>query len=491
MKWKNRTHGARRSTAIEVAQISKKRINLQMKDNGTTVWPEHQVFKRLHGGAFVVLSLYCIYKRVWSYEARDAFPQIATRLDIWMKNMFLLTLATLMGYFSIKRILSDIFGNLKGIYRQLLYIILIYFTIALYGQVFSNMTGRMKGFYYRIFITYVANLWQMIAMLFITFLGVFYVPIYYTMRRLSDNFETIKKIILFISVTLCLFGLYHTLSPRILMEHSVNVSQRPSDNRYIKVIPISDVHLGHSMSVKDFSNLSQDILNIVNRDPENTLVLFMGDFFTFESEFNVAFDDALYEGLKPLQSIHKNVYISLGNHDYDLLDRVLHQLKRLHFTVLRDESLLLKKKRIQLVGFNYFFKNSDILARAVANNAKSEKDVDLRLLLLHNPSHFKYVASELNDNIPSITFSGHFHGGQFSGRNFLKSLRMGFVEAITSQPDYEWYGFDVKSESVKHLSSISLKPSDPLLYVCSGAGFYGPPLRIGTSSELPIIYINY
>ncbi|EFC41137.1 predicted protein [Naegleria gruberi] len=300
-----------------------------------------------------------------------------------------------------------------------------------------------------------------------------------------------KKIILFISVTLCLFGLYHTLSPRVVMEHSVNVSKGLDQKRYIKIIPISDVHLGHSMSVKDFSNLSQDILNIVNRDPENTLVLFMGDFFTFESEFNVAFEDAIYEGLKPLQSIHKNVYVALGNHDIDLLDTVLYQLKRLQITILTDESLVLKKKRIQLTGFNYFFKNADILSKQVASNAKMEKDVDLRLLLLHNPSHFKYAASELNDKIPSITFSGHFHGGQFSARNFFRSLRIGFVEAITGHPDYEWYGFDFESETVKSLSSIALKPSNPLLYVCSGAGFYGPPLRIGTSSELPIIHINY
>ncbi|KAF0977363.1 hypothetical protein FDP41_003355 [Naegleria fowleri] len=498
----------------------KKRTSTQTEPNTslTTLASEwYPTFRKLYFLALLILTIFCGYKRLLSKES-DAFKTIAIKLDVFVKNILLLVLATSASWFTTSQLLNYIFPKFNSILREkstlgtLFIYLLIYLNIAMYLQTFSNMNGRMGNWIWRCLVSYASGFWQMTCMFFSLFMGLFYFPLYLTTKRVERIAHIIKTILLAIVLVLCLFGLFHTLSEREVMRYTLDVSSSmKSSKNVVKIIPISDVHLGIYMGVQDLQKLSMEIISLVKKDPDNTLVLFMGDFFTFESEFNVAYEDAIYEGLKPLsQSYHDKVYVALGNHDYDLIDHVLHQLEKLKFKVLRDESLYLKDKSIQLIGFNFAFKNAEQATRAVVKKSLQQDSNDhhlvkLRLLLLHHPSHFQYAASELSEHhhhhhsstVPSITFSGHFHGGQFSGRKFFKNLKTGFVNAVLGAPDYAWYIFDENQHKVtqthfeENTKLVSQNVFTPRLYVVSGTGFYGPPLRIGTINELPYIQVIY
>ncbi|KAG2386113.1 hypothetical protein C9374_002559 [Naegleria lovaniensis] len=483
--WQQSEHETKSSSSVKTTTI-------KTEQQYSSDW--YPTFRKVFYLALIVLSLFCVYKRLLSTES-DAFKTLAIKLDVFVKNMLLLILATSVSWFTVSQLLNQIFPKFglkeKSTLGTLFIYVLIYLNVAMYLQTFSNMNGRMGTWTWRVLVSYASGFWQMTCMFFTIFMGLFYLPLYFTLatKRIEKFAHILKATLLVIVLVLCLFGLFHTLGQREVMRYTLDVSSSmKSKKQVVKIIPVSDVHLGIYMNVQDLQKLSMEIISLVNEDPENTLILFMGDFFTFESEFNVAYEDAIYEGLKPLSKLHHDkVYVALGNHDYDLIEHVLKQLEKLKFKVLRDESLYLKDKNIQLVGFNFAFKNAEEKTKTVIiQSLQSSLDfnVKLRLLLLHHPSHFQYAASELSEH------SSPLHP-------LPLNLKTGFVNAVLGAPDYAWYSFDQEKNKVmqthfeENTKFISQDVFTPRLYVVSGSGFYGPPLRIGTINELPYIEIIY
>ena len=95
-----------------------------------------------------------------------------------------------------------------------------------------------------------------------------------------------------------------------------------------------------------------------------------------------------------------------------------------------------------------------------AASLKYAPDADIRILLAHQPLSI-YKASTAGYD---LQLSGHTHGGQYFPWSELVALLQPYISGL-----------------YKHANSW--------VYVSDGTGYWGPPLRIGTRSEITLIQL--
>jgi predicted MPP superfamily phosphohydrolase len=157
--------------------------------------------------------------------------------------------------------------------------------------------------------------------------------------------------------------------------------------------------------------------------PAPDLVLLTGDFFTMEAHYS---GRALQDALAPLAAMPKGrVFACLGvrrmparlgarqrltarsqNHDYEALELVEENLQAAGVHLLKDDAAVVDVPEVgavQLVGFEFYFSRPEERLRAVLAKFPRHPDA-LRLLLLHNPSHFVYIP----DGDGDLALSGHY-----------------------------------------------------------------------------------
>jgi len=234
----------------------------------------------------------------------------------------------------------------------------------------------------------------------------------------------------------------------------------PLARRPLRIVQITDPHLGPWQSVNQLRRVIDDLLR---HDPD--LVLLTGDFLTMEGSGTRG---ALTEALAPLQKVRGRAYAVFGNHDHDrgAPDEVHAALTANGVRILMDEAVAIATPAglVQIVGADYVGKGRRKHIQALLQAHPRRAD-HLRLLLLHDPSIFRHIPPGEVD----LTLSGHTHGGQLG----LVSFGLDWtVLTRTGWPDHGLFG---------HGSNR--------LYVHRGTGFYGFPLRIGVPGEASLLEV--
>ncbi len=235
----------------------------------------------------------------------------------------------------------------------------------------------------------------------------------------------------------------------------VDVEIKNLKDRY-KIIQLSDIHIGGLID----KHFIKDLVSKVNILGAN-LVVITGDLVDTKLEFA---KDALDE-LKNLKSIY-GTYFIVGNHEYfHGVSPIIDYVNSLGIKVLENESVYIGDKNsgfnlagvYDRFGFRYGSYKPDI--------TKALKDcVDSpTVLLAHQPKYIKDL--ENTDNIDLI-LCGHTHGGQIFPFNFLVKLEQPYVK-----------GLNQHDETTQ-------------VYVNKGTGFWGPPMRLGASSEITILNLK-
>ncbi|MFA6192141.1 MAG: metallophosphoesterase [Sulfurimonas sp.] len=221
-----------------------------------------------------------------------------------------------------------------------------------------------------------------------------------------------------------------------------------------KIVQISDLHISGLIDANFIRNLVQRI-NILNAD----LVVITGDLVDIDVS-NAR--DTLNE-LKSLTSRYGTYYI-VGNHEYfHGVDKIINSVKSLGIRVLENENIYIGEEGagFNLAGvydiFGYRI-NSHMpdLQKALLSKKNSPT-----ILLAHQP---KYI-EEVKEGVDLI-LSGHTHGGQLYPFRFLVMLQQPYIEGL-------------------HQHNENLQ-----IYVNKGTGFWGPPMRLGASSEITEITIS-
>jgi predicted MPP superfamily phosphohydrolase len=203
----------------------------------------------------------------------------------------------------------------------------------------------------------------------------------------------------------------------------------------------SDVHLG-SVSRRHLEHLVQKT-NTLNPD----LVLITGDLV--DPQGNLSSD-----WLTPLNKLTAPAYCVTGNHErYVGLDKVMSMLETTPVIPLRNEVVLFDS--IQLVGID----DSDNRDQVRRHLAGLELNPDMfTVLLYHQPEGFNDAETAGVD----LMLSGHTHYGQIWPFHRMVRLRFKYLKGLHTIGDMK-------------------------LYVSTGSGTWGPPMRLGSRNLITLI----
>ncbi|MCB1307775.1 MAG: metallophosphoesterase [Leptospiraceae bacterium] len=224
----------------------------------------------------------------------------------------------------------------------------------------------------------------------------------------------------------------------------------------LRIVQITDLHVGSTIK----SDYIRPIVERVNA-LEPDLVAVTGDLVDGSVP-------RLLEDVRPLSFIQSKfgTFFVTGNHEYYSGARAwMKALRGLGMHVLANEHRVIQKgaARLLLAGVNDYDAGKVIPEHASDPVAalSGAPPVDYRILLAHQPRSIVAAAQAGFD----LQLSGHTHGGQFFPGNLLVYLFQPYVEGL-HRHDNTW------------------------IYVNPGTGYWGPPLRLGTTSEITLLTLK-
>ncbi len=210
---------------------------------------------------------------------------------------------------------------------------------------------------------------------------------------------------------------------------------------------VSDIHVGSISTVFLMSRLVK-LVEKINPD----FIVIGGDTIDVKTREN--YGKEFLKKFSYLSSKYKT-YAIIGNHEiYAGVFSSIKLLQEANIKVLVDSSI--QEKGITLIGrLDKTVFDRKPLSEIIPQDAQNVVVID------HNPSNIK----ESQDNHVLLHLSGHTHGGQFFPMNIITYLLYG--------PTGELQHF-----------------SDTYSYITYGFGFWGPPYRIGTRSEVVVVELK-
>lgn len=229
----------------------------------------------------------------------------------------------------------------------------------------------------------------------------------------------------------------------------VDVDQNRFGDKSFRIVQISDMHIG-GLIERDFVARSVETINRLEPD----LIAITGDLVDARIDTLI---EAVCE-LKHLKSRFGTYYV-VGNHEYfHSIQETIDYVKQLGIRVLENESVRIGEFYIAGVHDLFGYRTGTFvpdIARAL-EGIPSDAPI---LLLAHQPKFIDFLGGAK----PSLILSGHTHGGQFWPFGYLVSLAQPFVRGLHRLDD------------------------NCHIYVNSGIGFWGPPLRLGSQAEITCI----
>nr|WP_042196136.1 metallophosphoesterase [Kibdelosporangium sp. MJ126-NF4]CEL22427.1 FIG00761799: membrane protein [Kibdelosporangium sp. MJ126-NF4]CTQ89282.1 FIG00761799: membrane protein [Kibdelosporangium sp. MJ126-NF4] len=227
----------------------------------------------------------------------------------------------------------------------------------------------------------------------------------------------------------------------------------PSLNGF-RIAVVSDIHLGPLRG----RGHTERIVRMIN-EQQPDLVAIVGDLV--DGTVDMLGDDAA--PLRDLVSTHGSFFVT-GNHEYySGFQPWLTELERLGVNPLRNERVAIRRGDavLDLAGVNDVtgkqFRDAPDMVRALDGRDTANPVV----LLAHQPVQVEDAAKHGVD----LQLSGHTHGGQM----FPFHLAVPLQQPVTAG-----------------LARID----DTWVYVTRGAGFWGPPVRVGAPPEISMIRLT-
>jgi len=252
---------------------------------------------------------------------------------------------------------------------------------------------------------------------------------------------------------LVVYGYYQFRHPQVV-EQKIEIAKEAGGYKHLKVVGISDLHLG---VVNDKKRLEQCVRLVNDQHPD--LIIIAGDMvdnnaFPLEKE-------KVWETINELQA-PLGTYFCLGNHEYlSGIDACMRFLRKTDMHLLIDSTVVINNS-IQIIGRDDGQGMRNRRRKPLSELVKDTNPALPIFLLDHEPFHL----SEAEENGIDLQFSGHTHHGQIFPGNLI-------------------------TDKVYELSYGYRQVGNTHYFVSSGWGLWGPPLRIGTHSEIVVFDIEF
>jgi uncharacterized protein len=221
------------------------------------------------------------------------------------------------------------------------------------------------------------------------------------------------------------------------------------------IIQLSDIHIGGLIDKEFIKNLVERV-----NDLKADLVVITGDLVDTKLDFaKPALDE-----LKNLKSTF-GTYFIVGNHEYfHGVKPIIDYVNFLDIKVLENENVYIGREDegFYLCGVYDRFGNRYGAYEPNINKAIENTQNYPTVLLAHQPKFIEEIDTEGID----LILSGHTHGGQIFPFNYLVKLQQPYVRGLH-----------------QHNSTTQI-------YVNKGTGFWGPPMRLGASSEITLLKLS-
>jgi hypothetical protein len=263
---------------------------------------------------------------------------------------------------------------------------------------------------------------------------------------LSVNFHRMTELLFGVATLAGIYGVFNAGWTRITRA-TVRLANLPAAWRGRKAALISDVHLGH---VRNGNFLRLMVAKILREEPD--AIFIAGDLYD-----GTAIDAG--RAAEPLNKLTApyGVYFVAGNHEQFGDDsKYLRAIAAAGVRVLSNEKV--EVDGLQIIGVPYRNAAQDGQFASVLRSISLDRD-RASILLTHAPDRPE-IAEAAG---VSLQLSGHTHLGQFI--------------------PWSWMARRMYRQFVYGLSRIGQMQ----VFTSSGAGTWGPPLRLGSNSEIVML----
>ncbi len=264
---------------------------------------------------------------------------------------------------------------------------------------------------------------------------------------LISYFVIIPKIItisIYLVVFLIGFYAYYNAHKIKVIEYELEIENLKEE---LNIIHISDIHYGTYRNQGLLKKIVEKINYLADKGAQ--LVIISGDLADGSTSIGK-------EDFNEFKNIKIPVIFTPGNHDYyPGIEKVYSACENAGIYILNNNYCTFKD--LSIYGLNYSFTNPQKSFNQFNINPETNN-----IMVYHAPDHWKDFIKYGFD----IQLSGHTHGGQFYPANLWVGKFFPFCKGlfINNQGDKTSY-----------------------LSVSTGVGTMGPPLRLGTNSEMVLL----
>lgn len=364
--------------------------------------------------------------------------------------------------------------------KIVIYIAFWIFTIGLISSiiVLKSRLEKMQAYRKQLFVSSLYGL--VVSSLIPKFIFAFVFSILYFTNYVLSKEESIIIVPLlgllsgFLPFFIILFGIFSTKYKFEVHNITVKFKELPASFNGLKIVQISDLHLG-SFSFK--YHILEKATAIIN-ELEPDFIFFTGDLVN-----NFAWELKGWSTVLKKLKAKTGKFAVLGNHDYGDYSKwkspeakqsnhesIKYFYKKIGFKLLLNDAEIIKSNgnKLAVIGVENWgippFKQYGDLQKALIK----AKGVSFKILLSHDPTHWSEEV--VNQTNIALTLSGHTHG-----------MQAGF-----QSKNIKWSPIKYK---YKHWAGLYIQGKQ-YLHVNRGLGWLGFPGRLGMRPEISLIELK-
>ena len=343
-----------------------------------------------------------------------------------------LTLYGAMNYYALRRV-TTFFSLERNVLFYLIFFVLTlsYLGATILERYFANTLTRA--------IYTMAALWMGIVFILFFCLLASEIPL----LLIKPSPRKAGTVILIIAGVLSFYSL---VNAAIIHVRKVRFSSEKIP-RDLKIVHLSDLHFGPIRTRRFLARIVEKT-NSLHPDA----VFITGDMIDGPYHYRE-------EDFAPLSRFEAPVYFVTGNHErYGGLDRVTQFLEKTPLVMLRNKTA--EFEGIEIIGIDDADKKDQV--ERILPTLKTDPS-KFRILLYHRP--IPGILKQGHEAGIDLVLSGHVHAGQIFPFNFVVAL---FYRPVRGFHEYK----------------------GARLNVSTGTGTWGPPMRLGSRSEIVLIHIE-